>query len=279
MKEFFTDFIQKHIHEEALLKVTSLAWRVALAALIFIVTMQLVKLLKKLLKKTFKKFNVDDGIAGFLTSITSIIIYTLVAFAVAQAFGLDAASIVALLGSAGVTIGLAIQGSLANIAGGILILILKPFKVGDYIIEDSKMNEGTVTEIGLIYTKLITLDSKTIVLPNGTLANTSIVNVTHTPYRLIDMKFDIAYDADHEKAKELIKEVIENDKYALKEKPIEVAMDSLESSSVRLCGRFYVKNSDFRLAKWSVLEAVKESFDANGIEIPFTQIVVHENQN
>ena len=182
------------------------------------------------------------------------------------------------MGSAGVTVGLAIQGSLANMAGGVLILLLKPFKVGDFIHEDSKGNDGTVTEIGLIYTKLVTLDNKTVVLPNGTLANSSLVNVTHNPYRLVDIKFDIAYSADYELAKSTIKEILDNDEAVLKEKPIEVAMESWEASSIRLCGRYYVKNADFRTSKLRILEKVKLSFDEKNIEIPFPQIVVHQGE-
>ena len=279
MKEMIDNFLANHIQEEHLLKLTSLAWRVALAVLILILALQGVKLLKKVIRKALKKTKADEGIVGFLTSLVSVLVYIFIGFVVLQYLGVDAASIVAVLGSAGVTIGLAIQGSLSNIAGGVLILILKPFKIGDYIIEDTKMNEGTVTEIGLIYTKLLTLDSKTVVLPNGVLANSSIVNVTQTPYRLIDLKLDIAYSADFNKAKELINEVITSDESVLQEKPIDIMMESWEASSIKISARFYVKNADFRVTKCRVLENIKNSFDANNIEIPFTQVVVHNSKD
>ncbi|MBQ4275941.1 MAG: mechanosensitive ion channel [Lachnospiraceae bacterium] len=279
MKEMIDNFLANHIQEEHLLKLTSLAWRVALAVLLLILALQGVKLLKKLIRKALKKTKADEGIVGFLTSLVSVLVYIFIGFVVLQYLGVDAASIVAVLGSAGVTIGLAIQGSLSNIAGGVLILILKPFKIGDYIIEDTKMNEGTVTEIGLIYTKLLTLDSKTVVLPNGVLANSSIVNVTQTPYRLIDLKLDIAYSADFNKAKELINEVITSDESVLQEKPIDIMMESWEASSIKISARFYVKNADFRVTKCRVLENIKNSFDANNIEIPFTQVVVHNSKD
>lgn len=279
MKEMIDNFLANHIQEEHLLKLTSLAWRVVLAVLILILALQGVKLLKKVIRKALKKTKADEGIVGFLTSLVSVLVYIFIGFVVLQYLGVDAASIVAVLGSAGVTIGLAIQGSLSNIAGGVLILILKPFKIGDYIIEDTKMNEGTVTEIGLIYTKLLTLDSKTVVLPNGVLANSSIVNVTQTPYRLIDLKLDIAYSADFNKAKELINEVITSDESVLQEKPIDIMMESWEASSIKISARFYVKNADFRVAKCRVLENIKNSFDANNIEIPFTQVVVHNSKD
>lgn len=279
MKEMIDTFLANHIQEEHLLKITSLAWRVLLAIALLFLALQGVKLLKKIIRKALKKTKADEGVAGFITSLVGVLIYIFIGFVVLQYLGVDAASIVAVLGSAGVTIGLAIQGSLSNIAGGVLILILQPFKIGDYIIEDTKMNEGTVTEIGLIYTKLLTLDSKTVILPNGVLANSSIVNVTHTPYRLIDLKFDIAYSADFNKAKELIGEVIASDESILQEKPIDIMMESWEASSIKISARFYVKNADFRVTKCRVLENVKNSFDANNIEIPFTQVVIHNSDN
>ena len=276
MAEFLKTAFGSAVTETFWLKVYSLAWRVVLCAAIAIITIQAVKIIKKALKKAFKKVKVDDGIAGFLTSLICVGIYIVVGFIIAQSMGIDAASIVALLGSAGVTVGLAIQGSLANIAGGVLILILKPFKVGDYIIENSHRNEGTVIEIGLIYTKLNTIDNRTVILPNGTLANSSIVNVTQTPYRMIDLKLDIAYSADLQLAKDTIAKVLEEDKDVLSEKPVVIAMESWEASSIRLCARFYVLNENFLATRFRVRESIKLAFDEKNIEIPFTQVVVHK---
>ena len=276
MAEFLKTAFGSAVTETFWLKVYSLAWRVVLCAAIAIITIQAVKIIKKALKKAFKKVKVDDGIAGFLTSLICVGIYIVVGFIIAQSMGIDAASIVALLGSAGVTVGLAIQGSLANIAGGVLILILKPFKVGDYIIENSHSNEGTVIEIGLIYTKLNTIDNRTVILPNGSLANSSIVNVTQTPYRMIDLKLDIAYSADLQLAKDTIAKVLEEDKDVLSEKPVVIAMESWEASSIRLCARFYVLNENFLATRFRVRESIKLAFDEKNIEIPFTQVVVHK---
>lgn len=276
MPKFITDYFSSIFNEALADKIFSLTWRVLISLAILIVTVQLVKLFKKFLRKTFKKVKMDDGIAGFLVSLTGVGLYILVGFFVAQSLGVDAASIIALLGSAGVTIGLAIQGSLSNIAGGVLILILKPFKIGDYIIENTHNNEGSVVEIGLIYTKLNTFDNKTVILPNGMLANSSIVNVTHTPYRMIELIFDIAYSADFNLAKDIIDKVIREDEAVLTEKPILIAMDSLDSSSVKVCSRFYVKNENFISARYRIREKVKFALDENHIEIPFTQVVIHE---
>ena len=276
MAEFLKSAFSTTVSEQFWLKIYSLAWRVVLCAVLAFITVQAVKFFKKFLKKAFKKLKLDDGIAGFLTSLICVGLYILVGFICAQSLGIDAASIVALLGSAGVTVGLAIQGSLANIAGGVLILILKPFKVGDYIIENSHNNEGTVIEIGLIYTKLNTIDNRTVILPNGTLANSSLVNVTQTPYRMIDMKLDIAYSADFRLAKDVIAKVLDDDKDVLSEKPVVIAMESWEASSIRLCARFYVLNENFLATRFRVRESIKNAFDENNIEIPFTQIVVHK---
>ena len=276
MAEFLKSAFSSTVSEQFWIKVYSLAWRVVFCAVLAFITVQAVKFFKKFLKKAFKKLKLDDGISGFLTSLISVALYILVAFIVAQSLGIDAASIVALLGSAGVTVGLAIQGSLANIAGGVLILVLKPFKIGDYIIENSHGNEGTVIEIGLIYTKLNTIDNRTVILPNGILANSSLVNVTQTPYRMIDMKLDIAYTADCQLAKDVIAKVLEDDKDVLSEKPVVIAMESWEASSVRLCARFYVQNENFLATRFRVRENIKIAFDENNIEIPFTQVVVHK---
>ncbi len=273
VKYFFNFFINNEMSSKAV----SLLWRVLFATIILILMIQIVKIFKKFLSKTLKKFKVDDDVSNFLISLSSAVIYIVFAFFIAQGLGVDAASIVALLGSLGVTIGLAIQGSLANIAGGVLILLLKPFKIGDYIIEDTNMNEGKVLEIGLIYTKLLTVDCKTVILPNGILANASIVNVTHTPLRMVELFFDVSYDTDIVLAKKLILDVIKNDASVLSEKPIEIVMESWEASSIKLNARFYVNNKDYRNTKCRVLENVKISFDMNNIEIPFPQVVVHES--
>lgn len=272
------EFVKLYVNDVINSPIGSLIWRVIIGVLVAILAYHLSKIIKKLLKRGLRKLKVEEGITNFLSSVVSIGILIFILFIVAQFLGVDAASIVALLGSAGVTIGLAIQGSLSNIAGGVLILILKPFVVGDYIIENANKNEGTVIEIGLIYTKLLTLDSKTVVLPNGTLANSSLVNVTHTPIRLIDLTYDVAYNADIDKAKALIKEVILRDERVLSEKPIDIVMLSWENSSIRLCSKFYVENKNFFATKCSVLEEVKKEFDKNNIEIPYPQIVIHSEK-
>ena len=176
-------------------KALHLGVRVLLSVLVFVIGVQLIKLIRRILKKSLKRARADLGVVQFLDSLVKTVLYVVLVFTIATGFGVDAASIVALVGSAGVAVGLAVQGSLSNFAGGVLILLLKPFKVGDYIKEDNKGNEGTVTEIQLFYTKLTTVDNRIIILPNGTLANTSMTNVTEADAENADVE-EIAADAE-----------------------------------------------------------------------------------
>ncbi|MDE6608404.1 MAG: mechanosensitive ion channel, partial [Lachnospiraceae bacterium] len=192
--------------------------------------------------------------------------------------GVDAASVVAVLGSAGVAIGLAIQGSLANLAGGVLILLMKPFKVGDYIIENTGGNEGTVEEIQLFYTRLVTPENKIVVLPNGNLSNSSLTNVTYAPDRRLDIKVSISYHSDIKMAKEVLLKILEEDAFTLKEKDMLVYVDELADSAVILGVRCWFQNEDYWAGKWRITENVKYAMDENGIEIPYPQMDVHIDQ-
>ena len=192
---------------------------------------------------------------------------------------MDTTSVAAALASCGVAIGLALQGSLSNFAGGVLILVLKPFVVGDYIVEDNKGREGTVKEIQLFYTKLLTVDNKTVIIPNGTLANTSLTNVTAQDKRRLDLSVGISYDADLKKAKELIEGIFRADEDILKEEGINVFVDNLGDSSVVIGARGWVKKDAYWTTKWRLTENIKLTLDENGIEIPFNQVVVHVKEN
>ena len=172
-------------------------------------------------------------------------------------------------------IGLAVQGSLSNFAGGVLILLLKPFKVGDYIKEDGNGNEGTVSEIQLFYTKLRTFDNKTIILPNGTLANTSMTNVTEAKIRRLDISVGISYDSDIRKAREVLLDMLKQDEAPLKDQVMRVYVDALADSSVNLGIQCWVAQEEYWEAKWRLTENTKEVLDRAGIQIPFPQITVH----
>ena len=256
-------------------KALDLGIRVLLAVVVFLIGVQLIKLIRSIIRKSMKRANAEVGAVQFVDSFVKAALYVTLALMIASSFGLDAASIVAVLGSAGVAIGLAVQGSLSNLAGGVLILILKPFKVGDYIREDSSGKEGTVTEIQIFYTKLLTFDNQTVILPNGNLANNSLVNVSAEAHRSMDIKVGISYQADLKKAKEVLQQVLDEDEKTVKDRDRLVFVDELAESAVVLGVRCWFAQEDFWSGKWRVTENCKLALDGAGIEIPYNQLDVH----
>ena len=245
-----------------------------LVIVIWLVGKSLIKWVMKLLNKAFVKSNADKTISSFLMSVIKFTLYTILTMIIIERLGIATSSILALLGSAGLAIGLALQGSLSNFAGGVLILIFKPFKVGDYIKEDANGNEGTVQTIELIYTKLLTPDNKTIVIPNGVLANTSLTNVSTQTHRRIDIRMPIGYSDDIDKAKNIMSSIVNASDLVEHSKNKDVFVASLDDSSVGIEIRFWVKTANYWEAKWTLTEKFKKAFDENGIEIPFNKLDV-----
>ena len=259
-------------------KALNLGMRIVFALIVFLVGAQIIKFVRKILKKTMKKANADQGVITFVDSFAKAAMYVVLVLLIASYFGVDAASVIALVGSAGVAIGLAVQGSLSNLAGGVLLLVFKPFVIGDYII-DSTGKEGTVEEIQIFFTKLRTPDNKVIILPNGNLANNSIVNVTSSKIRRCDITVGISYDSDIKKAKEVLTRLLENDEAVLKDHDMVVFVDKLGESSVNLGVRCWFNNDDYWTGMWRLTENVKLTLDDAGITIPFPQMDVHiQNQ-
>lgn len=256
-------------------KALQLGIRVLLAVLFFLIGTQLIKLIRKIIKNSMKRANAETGAIQFVDSFVKTALYVLLVLTLAASFGVDAASIVALLGSAGVAIGLAVQGSLSNLAGGVLILVLKPFKVGDYIVESATGKEGTVTEIQIFYTKLLTADNRTVVLPNGSLANNSLVNVTAQEARRMDIRVSVSYKTDLKLAKSVLMQVLSEDMAVLKDRDMLVFVDELGSSAVELGVRCWFRREDFWAGKWRVTENCKLALDEAGVEIPYNQLDVH----
>lgn len=248
--------------------------RVLLALVVLFIGIQVIKLVRRIMRKSFERRNVDVGVSHFLDSLVKAALYILLLFMIASYFGLDAASVVALVGSAGVAIGLAIQGSLSNFAGGVLILLLKPFKVGDYI-RDAAGNEGTVEDVQLFFTRLITPDRHMVVVPNGELANSNILNMSTLNDRRLDIKAGISYEADIRKAKEVLLQVLNEDSGVLQEEEKRVFVDELADSGVVLCLRCYSANENYWETRWRLMESVKYALDEAGIPIPFPQMDVH----
>ena len=255
--------------------VLSFGIRLILTVVFFFVGVKVIKVIRKILSRSLERANADTGLIQFMDSLVKVILYFLLIMTLASSFGIDTTSVMALVGSAGLTIGLAFQGTLSNFAGGVLILLLKPFKVGDYIIDTGENLEGTVTEIQMFYTHLLTLDNREVVIPNGTLSDNSVVNVTARDKRRLDIDVGISYSADLRLAKEVCLRLLEEDESVLKDEEHIVVVSELSDSSVVLKLRFWVLPGDYWAAKWRITEDVKLTLDANGIEIPFNQLDVN----
>lgn len=255
--------------------VTEKAVNVLIALICLWIGMKLVKWVMKLVRKSFEKSRLDPTVSSFLGSIINILLYVLIFITVISIIGIQVTSFVTLLGTAGVTLGLALQGSLSNFAGGVLILVLKPFVIGDYIREDTHGNEGTVVSIDIFYTRLRTYDGKVIVIPNGTLSNTSLTNLTKQEKRRIDLNIPVEYNVDLKQVKSLLTKILDQETMVLQEEPRNIVLDAFEDSSMTVLIHVWVKTEDYWQAKWSLMEQIKNVFDEEGIVIPFNQLDVH----
>lgn len=251
-----------------------------LAALVaFFIGRLVIRWIRKIVRRSFERSGADKGVEQFVDSLLKYGLYALLVFSLISSLGFDTTSVAAVLASGGVAIGLALQGSLSNFAGGVLILLLKPFAVGDYIIEDTNGKEGTVKEIQIFYTKLSTIDNKTIVIPNGMLTNNSITNATAKDERQLDLRVGISYDADIRQAKSVIENLLIKDECIIKNEQINVFVHELADSAVVLGIRAWVKNEEYWETRWRLLEEIKLLLDENGIEIPYPQMTVHMQKN
>ena len=249
-------------------------WSVVIALIVWFVGAKVIRFIRKLVRKAMERRDVDKGVTQFTDSMVKYGLYIVLIIVILNVFGIQTSSVAAAVASLGLTAGLALQGSLSNFAGGVLILILKPFKVGDYIIEDTHKNEGTVSEISIFYTRLKTLDNKVVVIPNGTLANASLTNVTTSDKRQIDLTFGISYDDDLKKAKAILQHIAETTEERVKDTDIQIFVRDLAESSVNLGFRIWVPMDDYWNVRWALNERVKLTFDEEGITIPFNQLDV-----
>ena len=244
-KQYFSDYLPA---------LTKLGLKVVMALLVFVGGRKVIQWFVSFIKKSMERASVDKGVIQFTGSLLRIVLYILLVFSIATHFGVRESSIAALLGTAGVTVGLALQGGLANIAGGIMLLIFKPFQVGDYI---------------------ISIDNKHLVIPNGTLSGSIITNVTARDLRKLEIKVGISYDSDIKKAKAILEEILHNDEDTKDDQGMVVFVDELGESAVVMGLRVWVATEKYWPARWRLNELIKEAFDANGIEIPYNQLQVH----
>ena len=247
-------------------------WQIVIALLIIWIGRKLIRWISKLLKRAFEKTKLEAGMAGFLLKLCQIGMYLLLVMAVTEVVGIGASSVIAIVGSCGVTIGLALQGSLSNLAGGVLILTNKPFVEGDYILVGD--DAGTVVQVDLIYTTLQAPDGHRLTIPNGTLSNSVIQNMTTMPVRRIDETIAVAYQSDMEEVKRILADAAKEDPYVLKDQEILVFINSFQGSGVEVTLRCWVKKENFLNATYRLREEMKAALQKNGIEIPYSKLDV-----
>ena len=272
-QRFFTMNDMRTILDKFIEWCASTVGTIVWALIVWVIGKKILKALLKVLGKALDRSRLDEGVTKFMLSLSRFAGNVVLVIMIIDILGFDTTSFIAVLGSAGIALGMSLQGSLANVAGGILILLFKPFAVGDYIVAGGY--EGNVTTIELLYTKLITIDNKMVTIPNGTLSNSSIVNVASQPQRRLDIQIGIGYSSDLKLAKRLLLDAMNKQAGVLTDKDIMVVVKSLDDSCVTLETRCWVMTSDYWNVRFALLEGYKETFDDNGIEIPFNQMDVH----
>ena len=260
---------------ELLPEVVGFFWSVVLALVVYVIGVRLIRVLLGIITKPMELRKVEKGVIQFTRSCMRIVLYAAMILIILQLFGVQTSSVAAAVASVGLTAGLALQGSLSNFAGGVLILLLHPFVVGDYIIEDTHGNEGHVSEITIFYTKLRTPDNKIIVIPNGVLANNSLTNTTMSDRRRVDLVVSIGYQDDIKKAKRILLDIAASEERCLPDEAVQVFVNDLGESAVELGLRFWVPTEEYWAVRWKTLEEIKLYFDAEGITIPYNQMDVH----
>lgn len=241
-----------------------------MAFAILIVGVIIVRLLSKFIKRSMNKTNIDNAAKSFLLSLVKIILYTVVIIMALTVLNVPMSSIITIFGAAGLAVSLALQSCLSNLAGGFIILFSKPFSAGDTIELDGSV--GNVKAISILYTKIETFDGKIVSIPNGKVSEAKIINYTESPNRRIELKFDISYDADFRTARGLITDIIKADKLILNDPEPIVRMSAHNESSVSVDVLVWTENANYNAVRYGLIESVKESFDKNGIEIPFNQL-------
>jgi len=246
---------------------------IILALIVLIVGLKLIKFVLKTIKIGLEKSTIDKSLYSFLMSVTKITLNVVLVITIASMLGVEMTSFIAILGSAGLAIGLALQGSLSNLAGGVLILFLRPFKAGDFI--EVAGHSGTVEDVQLFYTILNTPDNKRIFIPNGELANSSAVNYSAHATRRVDFTFGVGYEDDILKVKKVLQKVAQNNQLVLKDPLPQVFLAEHGDSCVNFSLRLWCKTENYWNVYFDIMETVKLEFDKEGINIPYPQMDVH----
>ena len=243
------------------------------AVIVLILGILVSRLIARLSAKALKKSTIDSGAKSFLVSLIKILLYVIVIIMALSVLNVPMSSIITIFGAAGLAVSLALQNCLSNLCGGFIILFSKPFTVDDTIELDGTV--GKVDAISILYTKIKTFDGKTVFIPNGKISDAKIINYTESPNRRIDLKFDISYSGDYEKARLVILDILKNETYALDEPAPVVRMNAHKDSSVEIITLVWVENENYNSVRYSIIENVKSAFDRENIEIPFNQLDVH----
>lgn len=248
------------------------AINIALALLIFYVGRMVIKIVVKILRKLLARAKMDEILVNFVSSIVKSLLLFVVVVALDR-LGVDTTSLIALLGAAGLAVGLALQGSLQNFAAGVMMIVFRPFRAGDYV--EAGGTAGVVEAINIFSTTMRTGDNREIIVPNGSIYNGAITNYSARETRRIDMVFGISYGDDMRKAREIMQQVLDADERVLKDPAYTVAVSELGESSVNFVVRPWVKSGDYWAVRFDLTERIKLAFDENGISIPFPQMDVH----
>lgn len=248
--------------------------KIIIAIIVYVVGKLLIKLIHRILVKLLSRKNIDAGVRTFLYSLTNIVLTILLIISVIGALGVNTASFAALLASAGVAIGMALSGNLQNFAGGLIILIFKPYKVGDFI--EVQGVSGTVKEMQILNTILTTTDNKVIYIPNGSLSSGTIVNYSRMETRRVDFVFGVEYGSDYEYVRSVVMDIINSDSRILKEPLPTVALQALADSSVNIVVRVWVKSADYWNVYFDMNKTVYKVFNEKNISFPFPQLTIHQ---
>lgn len=259
--------------EDLVQKALEIGPMILLALVTLFIGLRIIKVLARYLKKALDSRSDEVSLNIFLSKLVKIALQVLLVVSVISMIGVDTTSFIAVLGAAGLAIGLALQGSLANFAGGVLILLFKPFKIDELI--EAQGLEGIVERIDILHTVMRTFDNKTIIMPNGQLANSPITNYSRKDLRRVDFTIGISYGSDIKKAREIVKRTFSEDERILSDPPTKFVLTQLGDSSLNLSARAWVKTPDYFDVFWDNLEKIKVAFDKEGIKIPFPQRDIH----
>ena len=247
---------------------------ILVAIIIYVVGRFIIRMVNKIVAKVLVKRNVDLTIQSFVQSFVNVLLTTLLIVAVVNALGVDTTSFAALLASVGLAAGMALSGNLQNLAGGILLLLFRPFRVGDYITAQGE--SGTVKEIQILHTIIVTVDNRDVILPNGALSSGNMTNFSKEPLRRVDLTIGVEYGQDIDRVREVLQKLFAADTRILQEPAPFVALGALSSSSVDITLRLWVKSEDYWGVFFDTNETIYKTFNKEGINFPFPQLTVHQ---